>query len=96
MESKLRFKHGQWVVHHQAERSETMNIVSAAKQTRDFNRGWTPSRRMRVLFEVPDFIAMVWKNEHGVDVYNREHHEGVMRLARDPAYRGFVCTEGAF
>jgi hypothetical protein len=37
--------------------------------------------------DVPITIQMQWMTEHGVDIYNPDHTQGILRLLNDPDYR---------
>jgi len=52
----------------------------------DGTRGYTPSRDMRKIAEIPLIIAEKWRNELGVDVFDRNHADAVRRLLNDPEY----------
>jgi hypothetical protein len=46
----------------------------------DGSRGYTPSRDLRHIAEIPLVIVEKWKNDYGVDCFNKDHAEGVRRL----------------
>ncbi len=49
-------------------------------------RGYTPSRDLRHVAEIPLVVVEIWKNEHGVDCFNKNHAEGVRRLLNSSEY----------
>jgi hypothetical protein len=48
--------------------------------------GYSPSREMRRAASIPMSIVEKWKNELGVDVFNRDHREAVKRLLNSSEY----------
>lgn len=44
------------------------------------NRGFTPSGAMKKVAEIPLVVAEMWRNNYGVDVFNRDHKDAVRRL----------------
>jgi hypothetical protein len=42
----------------------------------DPGRGYTPSKDMRYVAEIPLIVAEDWKNRLGVDVFNKDHAGG--------------------
>lgn len=52
----------------------------------DGTRGYTPSRDLRKIAEIPLIVAEKWRNELGVDVFNKDHAPAVRRLLNDPEY----------
>jgi hypothetical protein len=52
----------------------------------DGTRGYTPSRDLRKIAEIPLIIAEKWKNELGVDVFDKNHADAVRRLLNDPEW----------
>jgi hypothetical protein len=42
--------------------------------------------------QIPNIVIEKWKNEHGVDVFNRDHQKAVFRLLNDPEYRYLKTT----
>ena len=43
---------------------------------------------------IPPLIIEKWKNEKGVDVFNKDHERAVFRLLNDPEYRYLKTTAG--
>ena len=59
----------------------------------DFNRdlynsgdGYSPSRDLRRVASIPLVIVEKWKNELGVDVFNKDHASAVRRLLNSNEY----------
>ena len=41
---------------------------------------------------IPNIVIEKWLNEHGVDVYNKDHQKAVYRLLNRPEYRYLKTT----
>ncbi len=52
----------------------------------DGTMGYTPSRDMRKIAEIPLVVAEKWRNELGVDVFDKNHAPAVKRLLNDPEW----------
>lgn len=60
-------------------------ILDHNKQSQaDPGRGYTPSRDLRKVAEIPLIVAELWKNTLGVDVFDKNHAPAVRRLLNDP------------
>jgi hypothetical protein len=42
--------------------------------------------------QIPNVIAMKWKNELGVDIFNRNHRKKMFQLLESPEYRYLKTT----
>ncbi len=42
--------------------------------------------------QIPNIVIEKWKNEHGVDVFNKDHQKAVFRLLNQPEYRYLKTT----
>jgi len=42
--------------------------------------------------QIPNIVIEKWLNEHGVDVYNKDHQKKVFKLLNDPEYRYLKTT----
>lgn len=42
--------------------------------------------------QIPNIIIEKWLNEHGVDLYNKDHQKAVFRLLNQPEYRYLKTT----
>ena len=56
--------------------------------------GWSPSRELRRAATIPDIIVLKWRNDHGIDVFNRDHWPAVKRLLNDPEWRYLRTAPG--
>lgn len=52
----------------------------------DGTNGYTPSRDLRKIATVPNIIIEKWLNDHGVDVFNRDHAKKVKQLLNSSDY----------
>lgn len=59
------------------------------------HRGFSATRDLQHVAEIPLIIVEKWKNELGVDVFNKDHWPKVKRLLNDPDYRDFKITQGS-
>jgi len=41
---------------------------------------------------IPNIIAEKWMNEHGVDIFNKDHQKAVFKLLNQPEYRYLKTT----
>lgn len=57
------------------------------------HNGYTPSRDMKHIAEIPLIVAELWLNTLGVDVFNKDHAPAVKRLLNDPDWR-YLRTSG--
>jgi hypothetical protein len=58
------------------------------------DRGWSPSRDLRRAATIPDIMVLKWRNEYGIDVFNRDHWPAVKRLLNDPEWRYLRTAPG--
>jgi hypothetical protein len=42
--------------------------------------------------QIPNIVIEKWKNDHGVDVFNKDHQKAVFKLLNDPQYRYLKTT----
>ena len=50
------------------------------------DRGWSKSGSWRRVASIPNSVAMKWRNEEGIDVFNRNHWDAIRRKLNDPSY----------
>jgi len=56
-------------------------ILEANKDSYNSGRdGFTPSRAMKKVAEIPLVVAEKWRNEYGIDVLDKDHAPAVRRL----------------
>jgi hypothetical protein len=73
---------------------DTAPVIEANKRAANDRDGFSPSRELREVAEIPMVIALKWKHELGVDVFNRDHWPAVKRLLRDPEWRFLRTSPG--
>jgi hypothetical protein len=82
---------GQFAIEH----VEDIGPALAANQARaNAGDGFSPSRELREIAEIPPVIALKWLNELGIDVFDRNHWPAVKRLLRDPDWRWLRTSPG--
>lgn len=58
------------------------------------DRGWSPGHDLRRAAAIPDIVILKWRNEHGIDVFNRDHWPAVKKLLNDPEWRYLRTAPG--
>lgn len=58
------------------------------------DRGWSASRDLRRAAAIPDIIVLKWRNEYGIDVFDRNHWPAVKKLLNDPEWRYLRTAPG--
>lgn len=66
------------------------------KQLRNDTDGFTPSRDMKYIANIPNVVIEKWLNEHGVNLFNKDHEPAVRRLLNDPEWRHLRTSPGRF
>lgn len=77
-------------------RSDVEPIIENNKRLANDGDGFTPSREMRRIASIPLVIAEKWRNELGVDIFNRDHEKKIKRLLNDPDWRFLRTSPGRF
>lgn len=49
--------------------------------------GYSKSRELRRVANIPNSLLLKWKLEEGIDFYNPNHKEAIRRKLNDPDYR---------
>jgi hypothetical protein len=52
----------------------------------DGTNGYTPSRELRHVAEIPFIVALEWMNKFGVNVFDKNHKPAVRRLLNSSDY----------
>lgn len=71
-------------------------VIENNKRLQNEGDGYSPSREWRRIAAIPNVIAEKWKNELGVDVFNRDHFGKIRQLLNDPDYRFLRTSPGVF
>jgi hypothetical protein len=69
-------------------------VIEANKASANDHDGFSASRELREIAEIPAVIALKWLNELGVNVFDRNHWPAVKRLLRDPDWRWLRTSPG--
>lgn len=77
-------------------RQDVEPIIESNKRLANDGDGFTPSRDMRRIATVPLVVAEKWRNELGVDIFNRNHAGKVRALLNDPDWRFLRTSPGRF
>lgn len=67
---------------------------------RQYNDGYTRDHGMKndmvKVGTIPMNVIMKWKNELGIDVFNKNHMPKVLKLLNDPEWRYLRTSSGKF
>jgi hypothetical protein len=70
-------------------------ILDANKEAYNSGRdGYTPSRAMKKVGEIPFVVAEMWMRVYGVDVFNKDHIPAVRRLLNSSDWRHLRTAPG--
>ena len=58
--------------------------------------GYSPSRELRRIARIPLIVVEKWRNELGVDVFNKDHMAKVRALLNDPDWRYLRTSPGRY
>lgn len=98
-----RSAHGVETIHHDdgegtftiARTEDIEPLLDANKQYQRDHDGWTPSRDMKYVAEVPMIVIEQWNNTYGVNVLAKENFSLLKRLLNDPDNAFFRTGLGA-
>ncbi len=71
-------------------------ILEENKRALNNGDGYTPSRDMRKIASIPLNVLSLWKEKHGIDIFDKNHEAGVKRLLNDPDWRYLRTAPGCF
>ena len=74
---------------------EPLLDINKARQN-DGANGWTPSRDMKMIGSIPNIVVEKWRNEFGVNIFDKNHEPAVRRLLNDPDWRWLRTSSGYF
>ena len=69
-------------------------VLEANKAAANAGDGYSASRELRQVAEIPMVVALRWKEERGIDLFNRDHWPAVKKLLRDPEWRHLRTSPG--
>ncbi|HXU58659.1 MAG TPA: hypothetical protein VN710_07905 [Verrucomicrobiae bacterium] len=70
-------------------------VLEANKRAQTGGDGFSPSRELREVAEIPLGIVELWRTVLGVDIFNRDHWPRVKQLLRDADWRHLRTSPGA-
>lgn len=71
-------------------------FLDANKRAQNNGDGFTPSRDMKRIANIPNVVIEKWLNELGVNVFDKNHEPAVRRLLNDPDWRYLRTSPGRF
>ena len=69
-------------------------VIEANKRAQTAGDGFSPSRDLRQIAEIPMGVVELWRTVLGVDIFNRDHWPAVKRLLRDSEWRHLRISPG--
>ena len=76
--------------------SDVQPILDLNKAQANNGDGFTPSRDMKHIARIPLVIVEKWKNELGVDLFNKDHEGKIRQLLNDPDWLYLHTSPGVF
>jgi hypothetical protein len=70
-------------------------VLDANKRAQTAGDGFSPSRELREIAEIPLGVAELWRSVLGVDVMNRDHWPRVKQLLRDRDWKWLRTSSGS-
>jgi hypothetical protein len=70
-------------------------VIEANKRAKTAGDGFSPSRELREIAEIPMGIVELWRTVLGVDIFNRDHWPAVKRLLRDRDWQHLRTSPGS-
>jgi hypothetical protein len=71
-------------------------IIDNNKRLANDNDGYSPSRELRRIAAIPLVIVEKWRNELGVNIFNKDHEPKVRALLNDPDWRYLRTSPGRY
>lgn len=69
-------------------------VLDSNKERANHESGYSASRELREIAEIPMIVVLKWLTDYGVDVHNRDHWPAVKRLLRDPDWMHLRSSPG--
>src|SRR5215469_6219006 len=69
-------------------------VIEANKRAQVAGDGFSPSRELREIAEIPMGVVELWRTVLGVDIFNRNHWPAVKRLLRNSDWRHLRTSSG--
>lgn len=84
---------GGWEI---AAHHEVDHFLDLNKAMRNENDGYSPSRELRRAASIPVGVQLKWLTEEGLDIYNPDHADRLMRKLNDPDWAYLRTADGRF
>jgi hypothetical protein len=69
-------------------------LIAANKRAAAEGDGYSPSRDLREIAEIPAIILLKWMHEDGINYLDRNHFRGILRKLRDPDWAYLRTSPG--
>lgn len=69
-------------------------ILDLNKSLATENDGWNATRDMRRVASIPVMVIVKLKAEHGIDVFNPDHKDALVKILNDPDYAHLRTAPG--
>ena len=76
--------------------ADVQPILDMNKYLANDGDGYSPSRELRRIASVPLIVIEKWRNELGVDVFNKDHARKVRQLLNDADWRFLRTSPGRY
>ena len=70
-------------------------VIEANKRAQTAGDGFSSSRDLRQIAEIPMGVVELWRTVLGVDIFNRDHWPAVKRLLRDSEWGHLRTSPGS-
>lgn len=74
-------------IHYTFEDAQTDAVLDNNHRMANHNDGWSKSRELRRVADIPMSVMLSWYVEKGIDVLNKRHWPEVRKLLNDPDWR---------
>jgi hypothetical protein len=74
---------------------DVTSVIEGNKRAQTAGDGFSPSRDLREIAEIPLGVVELWRQLYGIDVMNRDHWPGVKCLLADPEWRWLRTSSGS-
>jgi hypothetical protein len=81
----VRGDHGKWHIEY-IQDVEAQIEFNKTRQN-DGSNGYGPSRELQHVAHIPDIISLKWRNDHGIETWNKDHWPKVKRMLNDPDWK---------
>lgn len=78
---------GQWEFKYEQDCEPILERNKALANHETNRAGYSPSKDFRRIGSIPAVIILKWLNEDGINVFDPNHQDAVLRKLRDPEWR---------